>query len=276
MNPVAVDEYNSAGLTQSVDASGAYNAFVALHSTTRTGSGTTDAPYRHGVATFVAADATDGRTVAIHVRDQSEGNKGYSTPLEDDAVGDDLSAGFRVWTVPSGSVESTTPMTTTGATANAGAIASFTFAPDETDYDLTDMVELTAEVVGYSRDAKAAMVIGDDDDADDRDAADYPDLAAVSAIPFASPFKRVDFYAESEDGAELRFIASVSSPTGLKREDIDGDDDGVDDVEDAPAPTDRITVVPDGNDDDTSGAQNAGEERRRRGCQDHVILWGHG
>ena len=225
INPVAVDAYNSA-LTKTADPSGAYNAILALQGTAaETGA--------------VTAFATNSNlmNVAIRVRDQSEGNKGYSEKI--DVADNHPGTGFPVAVDPN-----------TADAVMMGGIASFTFKADTNEYDLEDAVVLTAEVVGYAGDAKGVLVIGEDDTADGVD--ETNDLAALDAVLFENPFKRVDFYAvslgaDAEDTGddELRFIHSVSGPTGTKSDaTVDDDDDGVDDVDDG-TETDNGTAVQD-------------------------------
>ena len=242
MNPVAVDGYNSDELTKSVDAGGAYNAFVALQGTDVTGSD----PEVHGLADFAEVTAADERTVAILARDQSHDNRRYSDPVSD-AVDVALAA-------TDGFPEATPP--NTGTEMVTDGIESFTFETDDSEYDVEDTIELTAEVVGYSRDAKGIRVIGADDTAEGVTETD--DLDAEDAVPFRNPFKRVDFYAVSKgpqtgntdtDDDELRFIASVGA-TGTASENVDEDDDGVDDLADG---TDDATA--DGDDDALSAAE---------------------
>ena len=241
MNPIAVDGYNSDELTKSADAGGAYNAFVALQGTDVTGSD----PEVHGLADFTEFTADDDRAVAVYARDQSHGNRRYSSP-KSDAVDVAFAA-------TDGFPEATPPNTATAMVTNG--IESFTFETDETTYDVEDTIELTAEVVGYSRDAKGIRVIGADDTAEGITETD--DLDAEDAVPFRNPFKRVDFYAVSKgpqtgntdtDDDELRFIASVGA-TGTASESIDEDDDGVDDLADG---ADDATA--DGDDDSLSAA----------------------
>ena len=237
MNPVAVDEYNSDELTKSVDAGGAYNAFVALQGTTATGND----PIVHDVASFVAVDASDARAVTVLARDQAHNSRKY-TSLKSDAVDVVLSAteGFPV------AVEARTLITpvsgdATDTRAESFGLGSFTFDTDESMYDVDDTIELTAEVIGYSRDAKDYVVNGDEDDRE-TGSTETDDFGAVTAVPFLNPFKRVDFYAVSRgpDTAddevsddELRFIASVGA-TGAGAKPGDPDEDTTD--------TDRATA----------------------------------
>ena len=241
MDPVAVDEYNSAELTQSApDASGSYNAFVALQGTDVTTVGDDDV---HGLEDSDAFTATDDRTVAVYARDQSEGNKAYSSSTDDVDNAFLATDGFPEATAPNTDTEMVT-----------GGIESFTFEPDDDEYDVEDTIELTAEVVGFSRDAKGVLVIGDDDTDEDTADDDPEDLAAEDAVPFLNPFKRVDFYAVSTGPTdettddELRFIASVGA-TGTRSEVIDEDDDGVDDAKDENATAGTFDTTEDEKDD---------------------------
>ena len=238
MNPVAVDGYNSDELTKSVDAGGAYNAFVALQATDTT----TANPTVHGLVAFTAVDASDARAVTVLARDQAHASGKYSSVKSDD-VDDVLAA-------TAGFPEATPP--NTGTEMVKDGIESFTFETDESTYDIEDTIELTAKVVGYSRDAKGVLVLGEDDTADG--VTETNDLDAKDAVPFLNPFKRVDFYAVSRgpdtadadfDDDELRFIASVGV-TGRASENIDDDDDGVDDAAD-----DAVTGTTDGTFDTT-------------------------
>ena len=203
INPVVVDDYGfNSALTMSRDAGGEYKAVLALQGTTEDDVLAT---------TFTPTD-NQLMTVAIYARDQSDGNKGYSPTTT--AVTDAIAAGDGGFpSIPSENV----------ITVVMGGILSFTSKTDTDEYDITDMVELTAEVVGYSRDAKEA-VLGDNPDTEDVTETAFELLAAVDAVSFTKPFKRVEFYAENEDDEELRLIASVSSPLVVSK-DVDADAD---------------------------------------------------
>ena len=203
VKPVAVDAYNSA-LTKSVDAGGTYNAVLALQKTSRSGEGNADQPYVHGIETSLV----DLTSVGIHARDQSDQNKGYTSPAPSFAASGQPTTGF-----PSAAAVAEAPI--------KGGIASFVFETDTDEYDVDDVVELTAEVTGRSRDGKAA-VIGDNPNTNDVTETDYELNAVVEAIEFLNPFKRVDFYATGGD--ELRFIASASA-SGVESKPVDEDED---------------------------------------------------
>ena len=87
-------------------------------------------------------------------------------------------------------------------TAKADADAEMT----DNDYDQDDTIELRAMVVGYERDPKA-QIGTPGDGAAEQPSTDYE--AAVAADLFENPFSRVDFYAEADDGGDLRLVASM-------------------------------------------------------------------
>ena len=271
-NPVAVDAYNSAELTKSVDAGGAYNAFLVLQGTTWTGTGTSGDPYVHGLVDdpATALAATDDRltNTSIHARDQSHGNRSYTTPAPSFAP---ASTSYPTDGFP----EATPPNTATEMVKDG--IESFTFEADESTYDIEDTIELTAEVVGYSRDAKQALVLGEDDTADG--ITETNDLDAADAVPFLNPFKRVDFYAvsnpTSSTASELRFIASVGV-TGTASAAIDEDDDGVDDADDAGATDDGTFDTTGDEDDDVTGTPQTLTIDQERANADNEVTFSYG
>ena len=262
-DPVVVDAYNSA-LSQKTDPSGAYNAVLALQGTTFEAADADDPDDQddHGVAAF--SDANALASIAIRARDQSEGNKGYSE--EPSLAGPAPTTGF-----PQAIA---LVATQTGLAPTAGGILSFTFEADEKQYDLADAVKLTAEVVGYSRDAKGPLVIMPAvPAAGDTPAEPAVTAADVTAIPFRNPFKRVDFYAETAD--ELRFIASVSGPTGTKSDKtVDDDDDGVDDAADENADNAEFDT-PGDEDDDVDGAAQALSITAERANTDNQVTFSY-
>ena len=259
-NPVAVDAYNSVELTKSADAGGTYNAILALQGTTTTGAD----PVVHGVSEFVDNDSDDLESTSIHARDQSHGNRSYTTPAPSFNAEGHPDDGFPVAVAPNTDTE----MVEDG-------IESFTFEADDSTYDIEDMIELTAEVVGYSRNAKGVLVIGDDDT--DDDVTETNDVDAEDAVPFLNPFKRVDFYAVSNPTSsttdELRFIASVGV-TGTASEDIDDDDDGVDDAADDAA-TDEDFDTTEAEEDDVTGTAQALTIAQERDNADNKVTFSY-
>ena len=199
MNPVAVDAYNSATLTQkTADPSGSFNAFRAIQATA---AGATE----DNVEDFGTTNLLVG--AAVHVRDQADSD---FTPSADASAGV-LPADFTADLVAEFAAGAP------DAEAGIGKAAHFTAKVDEDDatYDVSDedTIELTAKVSGYARDAKPA--IEDDTETTGTDET----RSAVDAIDFEQPFLRVDFYASndsngdtgnSDAATELRFITSVS------------------------------------------------------------------
>ena len=207
-NPVAVDAYNSDELTKSVDAGGAYNAFLTLQATA-TATVTVDGNDVDYDSVLVLNTGTDDRlaSTSIYARDQSHGNRSYTT---DPAVPSFTAEGHPSDGFPLAETVAGDP--DPAAAVEEGGLRSFTFEADEITYDIEDTIELTAEVVGFSGDAKAA-VLGDNPATEDETETDFEIAAEVDAVPFLNPFKRVDFYAVSNPTSsttdELRFIASA-------------------------------------------------------------------
>ena len=242
-NPVAVDTYNTdAEFKQTLDPSGTQNAFLALQGTNAEDN---------AIVVYVPADnrLVADAGVTVYVRDQSQSNRIYTA--ESMAVVSpfaDAADGF----VQAGDVGDAL------MEDEENGIIAFSAKADDDEYDVSDMIELTAKVSGHSVDAKDVLQVGDADGPDGPADDDAADLEAIEAIPFENPFKRVDFYAVSEaynhDGdattgevIEFRYIASVSSITGRTIEDVDADDDGEGDVKDG-------TNDDDADDDDNLSA----------------------